>query len=104
MEEREDELKSLLMRIKEETALESLLDRKEIKSVMLIGNHTEYSLEGLTLNLKLQYFGHFLPHGIFMAQRLNLHLLHYQLDSLLLSQWNVPVLSIEESKNFQLTP
>ena len=38
MEETEDELKSLLMRIKEETALESLLDRKEIKSAMLIGN------------------------------------------------------------------
>ena len=33
--------------------LESPLDCKEIKPV-----HPEYSLEGLMLNLKLQYFGH----------------------------------------------
>ena len=36
------------------------------------------------LNLKLQYFGHFLLQGIFTAQQLNSHLLHCQLDSLLL--------------------
>ena len=31
---------------------------KEIKSVNLKGNQPEYSLEGLMLKLKLQYFGH----------------------------------------------
>ena len=36
-----------------EKTLESPLDCKEIKPV-----HPEYSLEGLMLNLKLQYFGH----------------------------------------------
>ena len=36
--------------------LESPLDCKEIKPVNPKGN--EYSLEGLMLNLKLQYFGH----------------------------------------------
>ena len=34
------------------------LDCKEIKSVNLKGNQPEYSLEGLMLKLKLQYFGH----------------------------------------------
>ena len=37
--------------------LESPLDCKEIKSVSPKGN-PEYSLEGLVLKLKLQYFGH----------------------------------------------
>ena len=37
---------------------ESPLDSKEIKPVKLKGNHPEYSLEGLMLKLKLQYFGH----------------------------------------------
>ena len=36
-----------------EKTLESPLDCKEIKAVSL-----EYSLEGLMLKLKLQYFGH----------------------------------------------
>ena len=36
-----------------EKTLESLLDSKEIQPV-----HPEYSLEGLMLKLKLQYFGH----------------------------------------------
>ena len=36
-----------------EKTLESPLDRKEIKPV-----NPEYSLEGLMLKLKLQYFGH----------------------------------------------
>ena len=39
-----------------EKSLESPLDCKEIKPVNPKGN--EYSLEGLMLNLKLQYFGH----------------------------------------------
>ena len=38
--------------------LESPLDSKEIKPVDAKGNQSEYSLEGMTLKLKLQYFGH----------------------------------------------
>ena len=38
--------------------LESPLDCKEIKPVNPKGKHPEYSLEGLMLKLKLQYFGH----------------------------------------------
>ena len=38
--------------------LESLLDCKEIKLVHSKGNQSEYSLEGVTLRLKLQYFSH----------------------------------------------
>ena len=41
-----------------EKTLESPLDCKEIKPVNPKGNQTEYSLEGLMLKLKLQYFGH----------------------------------------------
>ena len=41
-----------------EKILESPLDSKEIKSVHLKEIRPEYSLEGLMLNLKLQYFGH----------------------------------------------
>ena len=40
-----------------EKTLDSPLDCKEIKSVSPKGN-PEYSLEGLMLKLKLQYFGH----------------------------------------------
>ena len=38
--------------------LKSPLDSKEIKLVNLKEINPEYSLEGLTLKLKLQYFGH----------------------------------------------
>ena len=38
--------------------LESPLDDKEIKPVILKEINLEYSLEGLMLKLKLQYFGH----------------------------------------------
>ena len=38
--------------------LESPLDSKEIKLVNLKEINPEYSLEGLTLKLKLQCFGH----------------------------------------------
>jgi len=38
--------------------LESPLDCKEIQSVHRKGNQSEYSLEGLMLKQKLQYFGH----------------------------------------------
>ena len=41
-----------------EKILESLLDCKEIKSVNLKEINPEYSLAGLMLKLKLQYFGH----------------------------------------------
>ena len=41
-----------------EKTLESLLDCKEIKPVHSKGNSPEYSLEGLMLKLKHQYFGH----------------------------------------------
>ena len=37
---------------------ESPLDSKEIKPVTLKEINPEYSLEGLMLKLKLQYFGH----------------------------------------------
>ena len=37
---------------------ESPLDCREIKPVNPKGNQTEYSLEGLMLKLKLQYFDH----------------------------------------------
>ena len=38
--------------------LESPLDSMEIKPVHPKGNQLEYSLEGLMLKLKFQYFGH----------------------------------------------
>ena len=38
--------------------LESPLDRKEVKLSILKEINPEYSLEGLMLKLKLQYFGH----------------------------------------------
>ena len=41
-----------------EETLESPLGCKEIQSVHPKGNQSEYSLEGLMLKLKLQYFGH----------------------------------------------
>ena len=37
---------------------DSPLASKEVKSVNLKGINPEYSLEGLMLKLKLQYFGH----------------------------------------------
>ena len=41
-----------------EKTLESPLDCKETESVNPKGISPEYSLEGLLLKLKLQYFGH----------------------------------------------
>ena len=41
-----------------EKTLENPLDCKEIQPVHPKGNHPEYSLEGLMVKLKLQYFGH----------------------------------------------
>ena len=36
------------------------MDSKEINQSILLEINTEYSLEGLMLKLKLQYFGHFI--------------------------------------------
>ena len=41
-----------------EKILKSSLDCKEIKPVNPMGNHSEYSLEGLMVKLKLQYSDH----------------------------------------------
>ena len=41
-----------------EKTLESPLDSKEIQASILKEISPEYSLEGLMLKLKLQYFGH----------------------------------------------
>ena len=41
-----------------EKTLESPLDSKDIQPVHPKGNQSEYSLEGLMLKLKLQYFDH----------------------------------------------
>ena len=41
-----------------ERTLEGPLDSKEINLSILKEINPEYSLEGLMLNLKLQYFGH----------------------------------------------
>ena len=41
-----------------EKTLDSPLDTKEIKPINLREINPEYSLEGLMLKLKLQYFGH----------------------------------------------
>ena len=41
-----------------ENTLESPFDSKAIKPVNPKGNQPEYSLEGLMLKLKFQYFGH----------------------------------------------
>ena len=47
-----------LMLVVPEKTLESLLDCKEINQSILKEIILEYSLEGLMLKLKLQYFGH----------------------------------------------
>jgi len=41
-----------------EKTLESPLDCREIKPAHPEGNQPKYSLEGLMLKLKFQYFGH----------------------------------------------
>ena len=41
-----------------EKTLESPLDSKEFQQAILKEINPEYSLEGLTMKLKLQYFGH----------------------------------------------
>ena len=44
-----------------EKTLESHLGWKEIQPVNPKGNQSKYSLEGLMLKLKFQFFGHLMP-------------------------------------------
>ena len=44
-----------------ETTFESPLDCKEIQPVHPKGDQSKYSLEGLMLKLKFQFFGHLMP-------------------------------------------
>ena len=55
-----------------EKALESLLDCKEIKLVILKEISPEYSLKGLMLKLKLQYFGHLIRRAYSLGKTLML--------------------------------
>ena len=53
-----------------EKTLESPLDSKEIKSVNPEEIKPEYSLKGLMLELKLQYFGHLMGRANSSRKRL----------------------------------
>ena len=53
-----------------EKTLESPLDNKEIKPVNLKEINPEYSLEGLMLKLKLQYFGHLTQRAVSLEKNL----------------------------------
>ena len=55
-----------------EKTLESPLDCKEIQSVILKEIDPKYSLEGLMLKLKLQYFGHLMQRADSLAKTLML--------------------------------
>ena len=52
--------------------LENPLDRKEIKPVNLKEINPEYSLEGLMLKLKLQFFGHLIQRATSLKKALML--------------------------------
>ena len=52
--------------------LESSLDNKEIKPVNPKEINLEYSLEGLLLKLKLQYFGHLMGRADLLEKTLML--------------------------------
>ena len=54
-----------------EKVLKSPLDCK-IKQVSPKGHHPEYSLEGLMLKLKLQYFGHLMKRAYSLEKTLML--------------------------------
>ena len=53
-----------------EKTFESPLDSKENKPVNPKGINPDYSLEGLMLKLKLQYFGHLMRRAISLAKTL----------------------------------
>ena len=55
-----------------EKTLESFLDCMENKPVNPKGNQPEYSLEGLMLMMKLQYFGHLMPRSSSLEKTLML--------------------------------
>ena len=55
-----------------EKTLESPLDSKEIKPINPKGINPEYSLEGLMLKLKLQYFGHLMQRASSLEKTLML--------------------------------
>ena len=55
-----------------EKTLQSTLDPKEIQPDHSKGNQTGYSLEGLMLKLKLQYFGHLMRRTDSLAKTLML--------------------------------
>ena len=55
-----------------EKTLESPLDSKEIKPINPKGINPEYSLEGLMLKLKLQYFGHLMQRADLLEKTLML--------------------------------
>ena len=55
-----------------EKILESPLDCNEIQPVHPKGNQSEYSLEGLMLKVKLQYFGHLMQRTDSLAKTLML--------------------------------
>ena len=55
-----------------EKTFESLLDSKELKLVNPKGNQPEYSLEGLMLKLKLQYFAHLMQRANSLEKTLTL--------------------------------
>ena len=55
-----------------EKTLESPLDCKESNQSILKEISPEYSLEGLTLKLKLQYFGHLMPRANSLEKTLKL--------------------------------
>ena len=55
-----------------EKTLENHLDCKEIKLSLLKEINPEYSLEGPTLKLKLQYFGHLMRRADSLAKTLML--------------------------------
>ena len=52
--------------------MESPLDCKKIRPVILKEINLEYSLEGLVLKLKLQYFGHLMKRAISLEKTLML--------------------------------
>ena len=58
MLENEEELKNLLMKVKEETEKASLKVNIQTTKIILKEINSKYSLEGMMLNLKLQYFSH----------------------------------------------
>ena len=51
---------------------ESPLDSKEIKPVNPKGNQPKYSLEGLMMKLKFQYFGHLMGRAVSLEKTLML--------------------------------